>query len=65
MKGAASAWILLSTGGWRAGGAQAGGAGVDGGCCGAAGLQPVWWHASAADRNENMRALVSGPASST
>ncbi|CAK0785353.1 hypothetical protein CVIRNUC_008560 [Coccomyxa viridis] len=23
------------------------------------GLQPVWWHASAADRNENMRALVS------
>ena len=29
------------------------------------GLQPVWWHASAADRNENMRALVSGPASSS
>ena len=29
------------------------------------GLQPVWWHASAADRNENMRALVGGPASSS
>ena len=28
------------------------------------GLQPVWWHANAADRNENMRALVRGLASS-